>query len=386
MSSRPKIVLDETDFSEPESTPSAPVSPPRPAAPPAPSPSPSPSSYPELPVVNRGTPLAVGVYPKTQATGNPSGQQWLTNPSSAPLIAAAAGVLLAWAVTELLGIADVQATSKLGADAATGAWTGVIGVIFGGVLLAFDSAVGGAWDVAARRFAAAAVPMFGAGFIAGLAANALYLQIVQSALEHTAAGEGITANSATFYLARSVGWALFGAGVGITVGLLGRSRQRTINSGLGGALGGTAGGLLFQYVAVNAGTSDSTSRLIGLIGIGALIALATRAVETARREAWLQVRSGGMIGKEFILYHAITRLGSSPDCEIFLLKDPSVEKLHAQITVDGDRRVLTAMPGAVVNVNGTQVATQPLRNGDELQIGGTTISYSERALARPMPA
>jgi len=335
--------------------------------------------------VTRGAPLDAG-YPKAQPTGTPSAGQWLTNPSTAPLIAAATGVLLAWAVTELLGIADVRATSKLGADAATGLWTGVIGVVFGGALLTFDSAVGGAWDVAARRFAAAAVPMFGAGFIAGLAANALYLQIVQSALEHALAGEGISANSATFYLARGVGWALFGAGVGITIGLLGRSRQRAINGALGGALGGAAGGLLFQYVAVNAGTSDSTSRLIGLVGIGALIALATRAVETARREAWLQVRSGGMIGKEFILYHAITRLGSSPDCEIFLLKAPSVAKLHAQIADDGDRRVLTAMPGAVVHVNGTQVATQPLRNGDQLQIGSTTVSYSERALTRPVAA
>lgn len=336
--------------------------------------------------MTRGAPLEVGAHPKAQATATPSARQWLTHPSTAPLIAAATGVLLAWATTELLGIADVHASSKLGADAETGLWTGVIGVIFGGVLLAFDSAVGGAWDVAAKRLAAASLPMFGAGFVAGFAANALYLQIVQSALEDALRGEGFSANSATLYLARGVGWALFGAGVGVTIGLLGRSRQRAINGGLGGAFGGAAGGLLFQYVAANAGTSNSTSRLIGLVGIGALIALATRVIETARREAWLQVRSGGMVGKEFILYHAVTRLGSSPECEIYLLKDPSVAKLHAQIADDGRQRVLTAVDGAVVSVNGTQVVTRPLCNGDQLQIGSTTIGYSERSLTRPVPA
>jgi hypothetical protein len=338
---------------------------------------------PALPVLTRGAPLDLGAYAQDRATGTPGARRWLTGPGTAPLIAAGTGVVLAWAITELLGLADVQASSKLGADAATGLWTGVVGIVFGGVLLAFDSAVGGAWEVAIKRFAAA---MFGAGFIAGLAANALYLRIVQSALEHAVAGEGISANNATFYFARGVGWALFGTGVGITIGLLGRSRQRAINGALGGALGGAAGGLLFQYVAVNAGTSNSTSRLIGLVGIGTLIALATRAVETARREAWLQVRSGGMSGKEFILYHAITRLGSSPDCEIFLLKDPSVAKLHAQISDDGHRRVLTAVPGAAVTVNGAQVVAQPLRNGDQLQIGNTAIGYSERALTRSAPA
>jgi hypothetical protein len=382
MASRPRIVLEETDFADPQSA-EAPVAPGRVDVPSAGA---AAASRPKLPVLTQGAARALGARRKAEASGSASARRWLTNPATAPLIAAGTGVLLAWAVTELLGIADFQASSKLDADAATGLWTGVIGVIFGGSLLAFDSAVGGAWNAAARRFAAAAVPMFAAGFLAGFAANALYLQIVQSALEQAVSGEGISANSATFYLARGVGWALFGAGVGVTIGLLGRSRQRAINGGLGGAIGGAAGGLLFQYVAVNAGTSNSTSRLIGLVGIGALIALATRAIETARREAWLQVHSGGMIGKEFILYHAITRLGSSPECEIFLLKDPSVAKLHAQIADDGDQRVLTAMPGAVVSVNGTQVVTQPLRNGDQLQIGSTTIGYSERALTRPVAA
>jgi pSer/pThr/pTyr-binding forkhead associated (FHA) protein len=89
-----------------------------------------------------------------------------------------------------------------------------------------------------------------------------------------------------------------------------------------------------------------------------------------------------MAGKEFILYHAVTRLGSSPDCEIFLLKDPSVEKLHAEIQDDGTRRVLTAAPGTEVLVNEAQVVRQVLRHGDCLRLGGTVIGYSERAPAR----
>ena len=124
-------------------------------------------------------------------------------------------------------------------------------------------------------------------------------------------------------------------------------------------------------VSANLGAGDRLSRLLGLLAVGALIAVAMRAVETARREAWLQVLAGGMAGKETatsILYHAITRIGSSPECEIFLLKDPSVAKVHAQIEDRGTQRILTAMQGSPVLLNQVPVASQVLRSGDQLQL------------------
>jgi hypothetical protein len=119
--------------------------------------------------------------------------------------------------------------------------------------------------------------------------------------------------------------------------------------------------------------------LLGLVVIGVLIAVATRVVETARKTAWLHVVQGGMTGKEFILYHAVTRLGAAPDCEIFIVKDPSVVKYHASIQDDGASRVLTPSPEGSVLVNQQQVTSAcRLTSGDRIHIGNTVLQYAER--------
>ena len=304
------------------------------------------------------------------------GTNLLVDPRTSFLLAAAAGVILAWGVTQLLGIGQASFfTSNAAADRATGVWTGAIGLLYGSTLLAFDAVVAGAWEAAAKRVATAAVPLFGVGFAAGYAANALYLSIIESITSLT------SANDVRLYLARIAGWAVFGLGVGVTIGLVSKSQKRAINGAIGGVIGGAAGGLVFQAVGANLHASDGVSRLLGLVGVGALIAIATRVVDTVRREAWINVLAGGMAGKEFILFHAITRIGASPDCEIFLLKDPGVAKLHAQIEDRTGERLLTAAPGAPVYVNGSEVATRTLCHGDQVQIGGTLLGYSERAVA-----
>jgi hypothetical protein len=313
--------------------------------------------------------------------GSTGGLNPLVDPRTSFLIAAAVGVLLAWGVTQILGIG--QATlfaSKSASDRNAAIWVAFIAVLYGGALLSFDRAVAGAWEAVAKRVATAAIPLFIVGYISGYVANAIYLQIVQSAFASLT-----SANDYRLYLARMAGWAIFGLGVGVTIGLVDRSKARAINGAIGGTLGGALGGLVFQFAAANLHTSDSISRLLGLLGVGGLIAVATRVVETARREAWVRVLSGGMTGKEFILYHAVTRIGASPDCEIFLLKDPGVAKLHAQIADQGGRRLLTAAQGALVSVNGSPVSSQALRDSDQIQIGSTVLGYSERAIA-PAPA
>jgi Inner membrane component of T3SS, cytoplasmic domain len=385
MPDRPKIVLDENDFAEQTASTGATVPIPPPAAANETSQS-SPNI--RLPAVTRGVPRRVEAAAAPGVAHTPpsgTAANWLTSPAKAPLVAAGIGVILAWAVTELFGLPEIGFHTKTGSDAVTALWTGAVGLVFGGIILAFDSAVAGAWDVAGKRFMFAAAPMFAASFAGGWIANFVYLKIAQDAVEHELQSGSLTKNNAELYLARGLGWALFGIGVGVTAGLLTRSRKRAVNGALGGALGGAAGGLVFEFVADNMEAGVSTSRLLGLVAIGGLIALATRAIETARREAWLKVLSGGMAGKEFILYHTVTRLGSTPECEIFLLKDASIAKVHAQIEDRGTQRVVAAMPGVRVFVNQTPVDTQVLRNGDQVQLGNTVLGYSERAIATSSP-
>ncbi|MEI7889449.1 MAG: FHA domain-containing protein, partial [Actinomycetes bacterium] len=118
--------------------------------------------------------------------------------------------------------------------------------------------------------------------------------------------------------------------------------------------------------------------VVSLSVIGIAIGFATGLVELARRQAWIRIVGGGMTGKEFIVYHEVTNVGSSPKSEVTLLKDPAVAPFHCRIVDQQNQRVLQAFDGCAVTINGAPISQQTLRNGDMLQIGGTLIQYAER--------
>lgn len=362
-----RIVLDLDDFAEP-------------AAAAAPPPDPAPPAG--LPSVAAGPPLKLGAphppahgYAASSARA-PAGSL-LNHPLVAPILAALAGIALSWAVTEVLGLPNlgVHATSASELDADSGLWTAALGVLFCSVVVAFDRAVAGAMSEAGSRALRGALPAAACSFVAGFVAQAVYITL----LEHGDLTNG------KVYLSRMIAWGLFGAGVGSVFGLVDKAGKRAVNGAIGGAIGGAVGGAIFQYLGSGHVHSEALARLLGLAAVAVLIALAVRTVEAARREAWLRVIAGGMTGKEFILYHAVTRLGSAPDCEIFMVKDPTVAKVHARIEEQAGHRVLTAVDGSPVYVNSTPIQSQRLANGDQVQIGNTVMSYAERALAQPAP-
>jgi hypothetical protein len=371
MSDGRRIVLSEDDFNdEPVAV--------RPSAPP-------PAEW--LPPVARGVPLSVspeaptGPLPTFAPLTASTSASLVNNPVLGPLGIALIGMFVAWGLTELFGLPTLvnHATSKTGADADIGAWTAVLELLFVGVIVAGDRLLAGAFPEAMNRFVIAIVPAAIVGFIAGFAAQAVYAQLYENAIRHS----DFSFTGPRYYLARAVGWAIFGLGAGLTVGIIDRSPKKALNGAVGGLAGGAVGGVVFQYLGLNV-DSERFSRLCGLLAIAALVALATRAVEAARRDAWLRVTSGGMVGKEFILYHAVTRIGSAPSCEIFLLKDPAVESLHAQIEDRGRQRVLTSSPAAPAYVNNAAATNHVLRSGDMLRLGNTVLAYSERTAHRPM--
>jgi Inner membrane component of T3SS, cytoplasmic domain len=375
LTERRRIVLGEADFDD-VAVPAAPAPPPPPAQPGVAAPG-------GLPPVARRPPLSVD----TAAAPYAPPANLLNDPRAAGVIAATIGMALGWGVTEVFGIHEIEVQSQAGAHAVTALWTGVVGVVFAGVLVSFDRAVSGAWAAAGQRALRAAVPAFAVGAAAGFVANVVYMEIVEGLIEDVLRSGDLSfsEHDVRFYLARALGWAIFGAGAGAAIGLVERSPAKAVNGAIGGGLGGAAGGIAFHFMSA-ATDSVGLSRLLGLVAIGVLIAVATRVVEAARRDAWLRIVAGGMAGKEFILYHAVTRIGSIPENEIYLLKDSAVAPLHAQIEERGGRRVLTAAPGAAVLVNGSQVVSHQLRDGDHVQIGGTVIGYTERAAAPLGPA
>src|SRR5207248_11537129 len=101
--------------------------------------------------------------------------------------------------------------------------------------------------------------------------------------------------------------------------------------------------------------------------------------EQVRNEHWLDVVSGGMAGKQFILDHDATPIGSGPNCNITLVKDASISAHHVTLRRIGDALVAEAMVPATVTVNGVPSFQHTLRDGDVVQIGSTVVRYCQKA-------
>jgi len=90
----------------------------------------------------------------------------------------------------------------------------------------------------------------------------------------------------------------------------------------------------------------------------------------------LVVRSGGgRAGESFRPTGERTRIGRSPDCEIFL-DDVTVSRKHAVIAKKGDDFRIEdegSLNGTFVNKKRVEAAD--LENGDELQIGKYRLTY-----------
>ena len=89
---------------------------------------------------------------------------------------------------------------------------------------------------------------------------------------------------------------------------------------------------------------------------------------------------GPLTGKQFIIYNQLTTIGSSPRCDIMLLKDPQIAAEHCVIEVAGSNYQVRDM-GAGTLVNGRAVQRQVLHSGDVIQVGSTALEYNDRRVA-----
>jgi len=93
----------------------------------------------------------------------------------------------------------------------------------------------------------------------------------------------------------------------------------------------------------------------------------------------LVVRSGGgRAGESFRPRGERTRIGRSPECEIFL-DDVTVSRNHA-VLVERDGRFVIEDQGSLNGtfVNRRRIDSHELENGDELQIGKYRLTFVER--------
>ncbi len=190
-------------------------------------------------------------------------------------------------------------------------------------------------------------------------------------------------------IARSIGWCIVGLFVGLAQGAATRSTKKIVNGLCGGAMGGFAGGLVFDLVGAFGGIfglHGSASRLIAEVAIGLATGAAIGLLEELRKEAWLVIVGGPLTGKQFVLYQANTVVGSSPKCDIALLKDTEIAPQHFTIAMAGGNCILADLgsPRGTL-VNGRPVQRHNLRRGDVIQVGQTALEYQDRTLPPPEP-
>lgn len=187
---------------------------------------------------------------------------------------------------------------------------------------------------------------------------------------------------ATVVLLRALCWAVAGALLALGQGLATGSGKKIRNAVLGGLIGGLIGGLLFDPIG-RILEAEWASRLLGIAVIGCAVGAMIGVVEALLKEAWVQITAGHLAGKQFVIYRNPTVIGSSPKCDIYLFKDPSVAPRHAAISTDGRGYFIEdrgSSSGTVVN--GQRIARAKLRSGDRIQVGKTDLLYSERAQTR----
>ncbi len=93
---------------------------------------------------------------------------------------------------------------------------------------------------------------------------------------------------------------------------------------------------------------------------------------------WLVVIDGPDAGRDFRIdgpaFRAILGSGEGPD--VFTLRDPGLERLHACLVLDATGLFVRDLdtPGGTM-VSGTRIERAAVADGDTLTLGGTTLSF-----------
>ncbi len=283
-------------------------------------------------------------------------------------IAGLIGGFLAWAIIEPVFGDKSGARDAVMLLIEMGLFGGIIGGLVGGCLGAVDGVVSGVAEKAVKPGLIGLAIGLGGGFLGGVFGQIVYSTLLQSG----------SPSLGTVMVARTIGWSVVGVFVGLGQGVGRGSGKRVVNGLLGGLIGGFIAGALFDPIGMFVATG-LVSRLIGITVLGTAAGLAVGLVEEMRKEAWLSILQGPLAGKQFILYEQRTRIGSSPKCEITLVKDPQILPEHIAIENHGSSFSLSGIMGPAT-VNGQQVQQARLQGGSTIVVGSTSMLFEEKAI------
>jgi hypothetical protein len=219
------------------------------------------------------------------------------------------------------------------------------------------------------------------GAMLGLFGGVIVALFVDRLYAALGGSENAELNTGKQLLANAIKYGVVGSFLLIAPGVLMRNFKKLGVGLLGGFIGGVIGGALLAPVA-NLTGNVVVSRAIAFLAIGGIAGAATGLIENAAKAGWLKVIQGFIAGKQFILYRATTYIGSSPECHIYLFKDPAIGRRHAAVHIVPGGFDLEDLPlGGATFVNGRAVSRVRLRTGDQIQVGSTAFTFQEKVKA-----
>lgn len=237
----------------------------------------------------------------------------------------------------------------------------VVGLAIGLLIMGFEGLMERNLAALGRRLVS--------GFVAGLAGGVIGLLVAE--IVYQSFGQ--------MAWTRLLGWAFFGAAIGVGEGLAARSWRRIALGVVGGLLGGVIGGAAFSFVRSRLDMPEF-SRALGFTLLGALIGLfvGLMPVVVAGFLGRLKVVSSGRNeGKEVLLDKQASVIGASERCDLALYGRSDVSERHAQVQRSKDGYTIRPLGQANVWVNGRQVVEQRLTNGDRIRVGSEELIFRD---------
>lgn len=251
-------------------------------------------------------------------------------------------------------------------------------------LVSGDSALNRSLPKFGLSLAIAGPAALGLALVFGFLASSLYTTLVESTIDAlTRSGLDFNWDPDVFFeefrnrnhLNRGLAWSFIGAAAGAAVGSASKSAKRIGITSAGGFLGGFVGGFLFDYFE-----GEVVAQLTGLVITGAAVGLTVALLEQAVKSSWIEIVSGGMAGKQFIIYQNEVQIGSSPSAHITLIKDSTIPPIAAVLRRQGGSfKVISANPTQGIQVNDQIVMQQELKEGSQIVLGSTVLRFKERA-------
>jgi pSer/pThr/pTyr-binding forkhead associated (FHA) protein len=311
-------------------------------------------------------------------------------------IAGALGGLLAWVIIDLTGWFSAVFTP--GAMVYQGSLTWWLQILVGGIVGGFVGVLLGlvnALGVDSPKQRLEGVVLHGAiGFGGGMVGISLG-QTVYGWLAPRTASVDVMPGPGDFVqlvVARAIGWALIGAGIGLAQGIARRSSKLVTQGLFGGFVGGLIGGVLFEC-ADTVVESGSVARFLGFVCIGACTGFFIGLFQTLFRQAWIKVVLGRNEGKEYLIDRPVMVIGRSELADIGLFGNPRIMPNHfavEQLTgrfrlrvIFADEATLKGNVQADVKVNGQVVNPDVwLADGDSIVIDDRTLQFREKVVNR----